>query len=113
MPRVAERTPGMVSVMTRRPPGSSVRSTRPPNSSTSSTSVVPTEAGADAAAPTPAPVRWSVLVSRLRGSRGLGRRRVGRRSGVTLDDRHQADLAPGVDVGDLDLQLVADVGDVL
>src|SRR3954453_7786367 len=118
MPRVADRTPGIVSVSTRSPPGSSGRSTRPPNSSTPSTTVsptrpVPTGAGADAAAPTPAPVRWSVLVSRLRGSRGLGRSRVVGGGGVALDDRHQADLAAGVDVGDLDLQLVADVPDVL
>src|SRR4051794_22262046 len=118
MPTVAESTPGMVSVSTRRPPGSSVRSTRPPNSSTSRTwvvpgAVVPTGAGVDAAASTPAPVRWSVAVSRLRGGGGLDRGAVTRGGGVTLSDRDQADLAAGVDVGDLHLQLVTDVRDVL
>src|SRR5919107_3352167 len=120
MPRVAERTPGIVSVSTRRPPGSTVRSTRPPTSSTSITRVTPAGAGADARSvdPTPAPAPvgvGSATVSGLRGSGGLG---VGRRGGlagaVTLGShRDEADLAAGVDVGDLDLQLVADVDDVL
>src|SRR5215218_4023085 len=141
MPTVADNTPGIVSVSTRRPPGSSVRSTRPPTSSTSRTTVSPTPAGAgtDAVAPVPAPVRarvrsvvtcppgWrsadtcpvvpcprttSRARSCLRGRGVAGRGGLG--SAVPIGrDGHEADLAAGVDVGDLDLQLVTDVDDVL
>src|SRR5690349_1258254 len=95
MPTEADRTPGTCSVITRSPPGSTVRLTSHPLSVRSRTRVL------------------TLLTneSGLGGRVGLGG--LGGRLGGVLLDRHQADLAALVDVGDPHAELVTDLDDVL
>src|SRR4051794_40629093 len=101
MPTAAERTPGTASVTTRRPPGRTVRRTVPPlPSSLAIVRVVP--------------ARWSRSRAATSGvgrlSDGLGRGggvAVDASGLVLLDHRDERELAAGVDLGDLDLDLLA------
>src|SRR4051794_39175232 len=100
-PKATERTPGTCSETTRSPPGSTVRRTSPPSGSRSRVRVLPT--------------RWSEAGRANSGLDGLGRGGVGRllARGPLVHDRDERELAAGVDLGDLNLHLVADLDDVL
>src|SRR3954453_23534538 len=87
-PTAAERTPGMCSETTRRPPLRTVRRT-PPGRLVKGGSLDFGGLGG---------------LGGLRGLRGLA---------VLLHHRHQGELAAVVDLGDLDLELLADGDDVL
>src|SRR6476619_5679367 len=90
-PMEADRTPGMASVTTRSPPGSTVRFTSaPPSLVDRRVRVVP---GFCCAAET------AKLLGGLVGGLGLG---------GLVEDRDQRQLAPVVDLADLDLDLLAD-----
>src|SRR5438552_1303304 len=100
MPNATERTVGIASVMTRRPPGSTVRRTSPPSASFRSVRVV--NSGVDR--------RVGNAVTATGRSRLLG---CVRAVAAVLEHRYQRELAARVDLGDLDLHLVADLDDVL
>ena len=105
-PTLAERTPGIVSVTTRSPPGRTVRRTRDaPPGAVRSLSRVRVEPGCGLGC-----VRQPSSDSASLGVRCLGRPRP---SASLLDDRDQRQLAAVVDLGDLDLDLLADGDDVL
>src|SRR4051794_26741492 len=99
-PTVTERTVGTASVTTRSPPGRTVwRTSPPPPSPRCSVRVV---------------WRPNGCLDLVRRSGGVGRRRrCGRGRVVACLDRHQRELAPRVDLGNLHLDLVADLDDVL
>src|SRR5258706_12118305 len=113
IPSDTDRTPGTVSVRTRRPPGSSVRRApprQPPGAEAAApalgvmTFVMPGDRSSNGS------IRRDLDRDGRSGGGGIGARAVGRR---LVDDRDQADLAAVVDVGDLDTELVADLHDVL
>src|SRR5690625_2433179 len=97
MPIVAERTPGIASVTTRKPPGRTVRRTRPPSSADSSVRVVP--------------CAWSGASGTVvTGSVARGRAFL---LVVVIGHRNERQLAAVVDLADLDLNLLTDRNDVL
>ena len=117
-PMLAERTPAICSVTTRRPPGRTVRRTREvtcpaPSRSRLQGAGAPT-AGRQRLRPVSRPA-----VELLAGCRSVGRSRVARPSSAPsaarglLDHGDQRQLAAVVDLGDLDLDLLADRDDVL
>ena len=118
-PTEARRTPGIVSVTTRRPPGSTVRATpddrgdravaRSRERRRAGRGAAADGAG-DGTAVAARPGRTASSAPVPLGGVVGGRRRLAASSSLTGD---QADLAAVVDLGDLDLELVADVDDVL
>src|SRR5438445_10745066 len=103
-PTEAERTPGRYSVTTRKPPGSVVRR----NAADGSELCRPRRNGCVDGLTAG---RRGIGFRRLRGLRARCSVAVAGFSGIFVD-QHQGDLAPLVDVGDLDAKLVAEAHDV-
>src|SRR4051812_20692724 len=107
MPNATDRTPGTDSDSTRSPPGRTVRQMTPPSGSVVRVRVLPGR--------WLRPARSIGTEDRGLGVRGLlGRHRLVAVAGPgLLDHGDQAELAARVDLGDLDLHLVADLDHVV
>ena len=104
----AERTAGIASVTTRSPPGSTVRRTQAAVASVSSVRVEPGRCSRARARGVPRARRGARDASS--SDQASARRRVvGRRRRRRSSTGDQRELAAGVDLGDLDLDLLADV----
>src|SRR4051812_38639151 len=114
MPNDTERTLDIASEITRRPPGRTVRRTTPPSAAVASVLVVlglwnclvPCS---DAATGSP----LLRVAGRVGGAGLVLRGLVGLAGTVPVGDRDERELAARVDLGELDLHLVADLQDVL
>src|SRR4051794_26417015 len=115
-PKVTERRPGIASVSTRTPPGRTERRTTAPSASPATVwSRDPAGTSGRGTAGTSGVRRRGLLLGALAVPGLAGRLPLGRRPGALAvrQDRDERELAARVDLGDLDLHLLADREHVL